>query len=448
MMKRFLLPDFVRQALERLEAAGHSAYLVGGCVRDALMGLRPHDFDLCTSATPEQIKAALAGERFLDTGLRHGTVTLLPADGGPVEITTYRVEGSYSDARHPDGVRFVRDIRFDLSRRDFTVNAIAYSPSRGFVDPFGGRRDLKSKLLRCVGVPSRRFDEDALRILRGLRLAAATGFSIERDTAAAMRQRAHMLARLSPERVFSELNRLLLARYVGRVLRQSQDVLSVVLPELEPMVGFDQRNYHHLYDVFEHTVRVVEAVPPDPALRWAALFHDSGKPETFTLDENGVGHFYGHPRASEALAVERLRELSAPGELQRNVSFLVRQHDVPFGEEERQVRRRLSNWGERRCRQLLMLKKADCVGQGTHPDYLRWYQSTERQLIHILSERQPLTVRDLCLNGYDLQFLGLSDAEIGRMQRWLLGLVLEDPTLNQVDTLRDLVIERMEEAHA
>lgn len=447
-MSRFLLPDCVSQTIDRLESAGYQAYLVGGCVRDTLMGLRPHDFDLCTSATPDQVKQALSGERFLDTGLRHGTVTMLPAEGAPIEITTFRVEGSYSDARHPDGVRFVQDIRFDLSRRDFTVNAMAYSPARGLVDPFGGRRDLKEKLLRCVGVPAKRFDEDALRILRGLRLSAATGFAVETDTAAAMRQKSHMLARLSPERVFSELNRLLLTPCVGRVLRQFHDVLSIVLPELEPMVGFNQHNYHHLFDVFEHTVRVVEAVPPVPALRWAALFHDAGKPETFTLDAEGVGHFYGHPKCSEALAAERLKELYAPGELQRSVTFLVRQHDVPFGEEERQMRRRLSRWGEQRCRQLLMLKKADCVGQGTHPDYLRWYQATERQLRHILAARQPLTVRDLCLNGYDLQFLGLSDAEIGRMQRWLLGLVLEDPALNQVDTLRDLVIERMEEAHA
>lgn len=233
-MRGFLLPDCVRLALDRLEAAGYSAYLVGGCVRDTLMGRRPHDFDLCTSATPEQVKAALPGERFLDTGLRHGTVTLLPADGGPIEITTYRVEGGYSDSRHPDGVRFVQDIRFDLSRRDFTVNAMAYSPARGLVDPFGGQRDLKKGLLRCVGVPAKRLDEDALRILRGLRLAAQTGFDIECDTAEAMRRKSHTLLHLTPERVFSELNRLLLARYVGRVLRQAYDVLSVVLPELEP----------------------------------------------------------------------------------------------------------------------------------------------------------------------------------------------------------------------
>lgn len=447
-MKRFLLPDYVLLALERLEAAGYSAYLVGGCVRDSLMGRRPHDFDLCTAATPEEVKHALAGERFLDTGIKHGTVTLLPADGGPIEITTYRIEGGYSDARHPDGVRFVRDIRFDLSRRDFTVNAMAYSPSRGLVDPFGGQRDLRAGLLRCVGVPVKRFEEDALRILRGLRLSAETGFSIEGDTAAAMRQKSHTLLHLAPERVFSELNRLLLARYAGRVLRQSYSVIAEVLPELEPMVGFNQRNYHHLYDIFEHTVRVVESVPPTPSLRWAALLHDAGKPDSFTLDGQGVGHFYGHPKRSEAIAGQRLRELCAPGELQRNVAFLVRQHDVPFGEEERQVRRRLANWGEQNCRALLVLKKADCVGQGTHPDYLRQYQETERQLNRILTGRQPLTVRDLCLNGYDLQFLGLSDSEIGRMQRWLLSMVIEEPALNQVDTLRDLVIERMEEAHA
>lgn len=447
-MRGFLLPDCVRLTLDRLEAAGHSAYLVGGCVRDTLMGRHPHDFDMCTSATPEEIEAALPGERFLEVGIRHGTVTLLPPDGGPIEITTYRVDSGYSDARHPDGVRFVQDIRFDLSRRDFTVNAMAYSPTRGLVDPFGGQRDLKAGLLRCVGVPAKRFDEDALRILRGLRIAAQTGFAIEADTITAMRQKSHTLLRISPERVFSELNRLLLSRYAGRVLRQAHDVLSVVLPEIEPMVGFDQRNYHHLYDVFEHTVRVVESVPATPALRWAALFHDAGKPECFTLDEKGVGHFYGHPKASEALASARLRELNAPGELLRSVVFLVRQHDVPFGDEERQVRRRLSNWGEARCRTLLLLKKGDCFGQGTHPDYLRYYQETERQMNRILTAQQALTVRDLCLNGYDLEFLGLSGVEIGRMQHWLLSLVLEDPTLNRVDTLRDLVIERMEEAEA
>ena len=268
---------------------------------------------------------------------------------------------------------------------------MAYSPSRGLVDPFGGQRDLKAGLLRCVGVPVKRFEEDALRILRGLRLAAETGFSIEEDTAAAMRQKLHTLLHLAPERVFSELHRLLLARYVGRVLRQYYDVLAEVVPELEPMVGFHQHNYHHLYDVFEHTVRVVEAVPPVPALRWAALLHDAGKPDSFTLDETGTGHFYGHPRRSEALASARLRELCAPGELRQLVSFLVRQHDVPFGEEKRQVRRRLANWGEQQCRSLLMLKKADCIGQGTHPDYLRQYQETERQLNEVLAGRHPLS---------------------------------------------------------
>jgi len=441
------IPEHVKTILSRLEAAGHEAYCVGGAVRDRLLGRAPGDWDVTTSALPEEVSALFAPHA-LPTGLRHGTVTVKPEGVPGVEVTTYRRDGAYSDCRRPDSVEFTASLEEDLARRDFTVNAMALDLRGALADPFGGGEDLKRGLLRAVGEPEKRFGEDALRILRGLRLAAETGFALEEDTAAAMRQKSHTLLHLAPERVFSELNRLLLARYVGRVLRQGHDVLSEVLPELEPMVGFDQHNYHHLYDIYEHTVRVVESVPPTPSLRWAALFHDVGKPETFTLDEHKVGHFYGHPKASEALAAKRMRELYAPGELQRSVAFLVRQHDVPFGDEERQVRRRLSNWGEQRCRELLVLKKADCIGQGTHPDYLRWYKETERQLNSILAEKQPLTVRDLCLNGYDLQFLGLSDAEIGRMQRWLMSIVIEDPSLNQVDTLRDLVIERMEEAHA
>lgn len=438
------LPNAVVQALGRLEAAGHAAYVVGGAVRDHLRGVQPHDFDLCTAALPAQTRAVFSGERVVDTGLRHGTVTVL-LGGAPLEITTFRVEGDYSDGRRPDEVRFVREIEADLARRDFTVNAMAFSPTRGLADPFGGRQDLENRVLRAVGAPHARFSEDALRILRGLRMAAETGFSIEPATAEAMRTLAPLLAQISPERVSSELLRLLCGRYAGHVLRAYTAVVGVVLPEILPMAGFEQRNPHHLHDVLEHTLRVLEQIPAAPALRLAALFHDTGKPHSFTVDQAGIGHFYGHSKISTALAERRCLALRLPNALREEIVFLVHMHDVPVGKEPQTVRRRLAQYGEARLRHLLMLKKADGVGRGTHREYIGLYQRLEDMLNQILAQQDCLTTHSLALNGHDLMALGLRGRQIGETQRHLLEQVLDDPARNTRDTLTALVRQWMKE---
>ena len=285
------LPEHAAHAIRRLERAGFEAWAVGGCVRDSLRGVPPHDWDLCTSASPAQMQAVFADARVLTTGLKHGTLTVL-TDGGPLEITTYRTEGGYSDGRHPDGVRFVTDIREDLARRDFTVGAMAWHPERGLCDPFGGQTDLKNGVLRAVGDADTRFQEDALRILRGLRFASKLGFAIEPETAAAMRRQVHRLDCIAAERIREELTGLLCGRYVQRTLMAYADLITSALPELAPMQGCQQQNPHHLYDVWEHTVRAVGQVPAEPVLRWAMLLHDSGKPAC-----NGCGSRARTPNA-------------------------------------------------------------------------------------------------------------------------------------------------------
>ena len=303
------LPAHAARAIEQLEGAGFETWAVGGCVRDSLRGAAPHDWDLCTAARPEQMKAVFAGERVLETGLKHGTLTLL-TDGGPLEITTFRADGGYSDGRHPDAVRFVGSVEDDLARRDFTVGAMAWHPARGLCDPYGGLDDLQDGILRAVGDPDARFTEDGLRILRAVRFASQLGFAVEPQTAAAMRRQLARLDCVAAERVREELTRTLCGRFVQRALLSYRDVLAAVLPELVPMFDCAQQNPHHLYDVWEHSVRAVGQVPAVPALRWAMLLHDCGKPACKTIDEKGVGHFYGHPKVSREIAeriVQRLR---------------------------------------------------------------------------------------------------------------------------------------------
>ena len=293
------LPDYVNTALNRLERAGFEAYAVGGCVRDRLMGRVPTDYDVATAALPEETAAVFAGERVIETGLRHGTVTVL-LDGCPLEITTFRVDGAYSDARHPDAVTFTRSLRADLARRDFTVNAMAYSTRTGLVDPFGGEADLRAKRICCVGDPAARFREDALRILRCIRFSSVLGFAIDPATAAAARENRALLRTISAERVAEELKKLVCGADVRRVVLEETDILGAVLPEIRPMRGFDQRNKHHVYDVLEHCAAACEAVPPEPVLRLAALLHDVGKPDCFFTDADVVVKFYGNAdRVSE-----------------------------------------------------------------------------------------------------------------------------------------------------
>ncbi len=428
------LPEQVRSCLDRLESAGYPTYAVGGCVRDWCLGLEPQDFDLCTAALPEEMEAVFAGEDLVLAGKKHGTVGVI-RDGSVVEITTFRTEGDYADARHPGWVRFVPDLERDLARRDFTVNAMAWSPSRGFRDPFGGREDLENRILRAVGEPEQRFREDALRILRGARFSARFGLRVEERTLRAMVDLAPTLDQLARERVFTELCKLLVVAEV-RDLLTFGPILAAAIPELAPQLGFDQRSPHHAYDLFTHTAHVVAAVPREPVLRWAALLHDVGKPGCFTLDENGRGHFKGHAPAGAAMAEEILRRLKAPTALREDVVLLITHHMTRLEPERKPLRRWLSKLGPERLDWLLALQEADMGSKGTgKASEMEQFPRLRKVLQEILEEKACLTVKDLAVNGHDLMALGLTGRAIGTTLNRLLDLVLEEALPNEKQAL-------------
>ena len=356
-----MVPQPVKYVLETLERAGFAACAVGGCVRDTLLGRVPSDWDVTTAARPEQV-LALFGGYAIPTGLRHGTVTVR-AEGMSLEVTTFRADGAYTDHRRPDTVIFSDALEDDLCRRDLTVNAMAMDVRGHITDLFGGREDLQNGILRCVGDPECRFEEDALRILRTLRFAAVLGFAIEPVTAAALRRKESLLTYIAPERVLSEMDRLLCGAFVLRVLLDYPDVLEVCLPEITPCVGFDQKNRHHIYDVWAHTAHAVAAAPADKTLRWAMLLHDLGKPACFTCGEDGVGHFYGHPKASAELAETVCRRMRMDNRTAQRVVALVRWHDRDIPRTEKAIARAVSQLGEDAFRQLLEVKRADNAAQ-------------------------------------------------------------------------------------
>ena len=362
------LAEQAEQAIGRLERAGYEAYAVGGCVRDMVRGVTPVDWDLTTSALPEQIQAVFAGEKMGLGGLKHGTVTVV-LEGCPLEITTYRVDGAYSDSRHPDQVTFTRSLEEDLARRDFTMNAMAFHPRKGLVDPFGGRQDIENRCIRCVGESSIRFQEDALRILRAIRFVARTGFDIELQTRREMEQWAPRLEEIAGERMQSELIQIVSGPYVGKALRQCRCVVGIWLPELAKTFDCDQCSPHHVYCVWEHTVRAVEISAADPLIRLTMLFHDIGKPAVRTFDENGRGHFYGHQEAGVEITRPILERLRFSRKMTEEILFLIAHHDYPLWADEKKIRRFLAENGEDRFRHLLQVKKADCCGKGI--DYIR-----------------------------------------------------------------------------
>ena len=435
------LPEYVRRCLMALENAGFACYAVGGCVRDSVLGLTPHDYDLCTAAKPEQIKVVFAGERMVLAGEKHGTVGII-TENGVVEITTFRTEGGYADNRHPDWVEFVDEIEGDLARRDFTVNAMAYSPIRGFADPFGGREDLKNKVLRAVGEPAQRFREDSLRILRGVRFAVRFDLAPEEKTEKAMTELASLMENLARERVFEELCKLFPLVTAADLCRFAP-VLTAVIPELAPMVDFDQHSPHHAYDVYTHTAHVVESVPADLALRWAALLHDTGKIPTFKQDETGRGHFYGHAQESARMADEILRRLKAPAELRERATFLIDKHMVLFSPEKKTLRRQLSRWGIEPVKQLLQLQKADFGSKGVDEEG-QPFDEIEAILQEIVEENSCLTIKDLAVNGHDLMALGLRGKAIGTTLELLLGLVLDEKIPNEKQPLLTAARENTE----
>ena len=429
-----ILPDYVAHCLESLEQAGFTAYAVGGCVRDSLLGLVPHDFDLCTSALPEQTEAVFSGHRLVLAGKKHGTIGVVYGTD-VVEITTFRTEGDYRDNRHPGWVAFVPDVAQDLARRDFTVNAMAYSPARGYADPFGGREDLHKGILRAVGDPETRFREDSLRILRGLRFAARYRLTIEDATWQAMLTQAPLMENLARERVFEELCRLLPLITAEELIRCAP-ILAAVIPELAPMIGFDQHSPHHAYDVFTHTARVVEAVPPELPLRWAALLHDVGKIPTFTRDETGRGHFYGHGEKSEEMADAILRRLKAPTGLRERAVLLIGRHMVRLLPDKKFLRRWLGRLGPEALEQLLYLQMADMGSKGIcNPGETDQFLRVRELLEEIRQENSCLSLKDLAVRGNDLTQLGFTGKAVGDALNLLLEQVMDEALPNEKQAL-------------
>ena len=437
------LPQTIVTILDTLENHGFAAYVVGGCVRDSLLGLTPADFDLCTSALPEQMEQVFAGQRLVLAGEKHGTVGVC-TDTGVVEITTFRTEGDYRDSRHPDWVRFVGDVEQDLARRDFTVNAMAYSPTRGFADPFGGRQDLENKILRAVGAPEKRFREDALRILRGVRFAVRYGLTVEPETRRAMDDQAGGLDSLSRERVFEELSKLL-PLVTGADLLEFASIMGAAIPELAPTIGFDQHSPHHAYDLYTHVAYVTGAVPGELTVRWAALLHDIGKVSTFTRDETGRGHFYGHASAGAELAEQVLLGLKAPARLRRQVVELIGAHMTRLQPDKKQLRRQLSRLGWEQLEREFWLQQADMSSKGvTEPGEGEIFPEIRRLLEEIRREDSCLKVTDLAVNGEDLMALGYQGRQIGTCLHWLLEQVLEEALPNDRQALLLAAKEKQE----
>lgn len=434
------IPEHVQQLLAALRAAGYEACPVGGCVRDSLMGREPADWDICTAALPEQTRAVFANRRLLETGVRHGTVAVMTA-GGPVEITTYRTDGDYLDGRHPRCVEFVPSLAQDLARRDFTINAMALAPDGRIVDPFGGQADLAAGIIRCVGEPSRRFQEDALRILRALRFAAKLDFVLDPATAQWLERDRMLLDKVSRERVFSELMGLLMGPGAGRVLREHAPVIFAVIPELAPTAGFDQRNPYHIHDIWTHTTMAVDAAAPDPELRLTMLLHDIAKPRCFFTDEAGVGHFHGHAQIGAEMAEDILHRLRCSHALCRGVTELIAWHDMPPPQSPRAARRLLAKVGESGYRRLIACWRADCADRAPEVRARNgaYVDRAEALLEEILRGPEPcFDIKSLAVNGRDILALGVPEGPaVGEILQKLFEEVLDGTTPNERQFLLD-----------
>ena len=422
------LPEYVQNCIDTLQQRGFACYAVGGCVRDACLGLTPHDYDLCTDALPVDIRTAFSDSTLVLAGEKHGTVGVV-TEQGIVEITTFRTEGDYTDSRHPGWVTFVKSIEDDLARRDFTVNAMAYSPTHGLIDPFGGQQDLQNRILRAVGDAPARFSEDALRILRGVRFSVRYRLTPDAATREAMLSSAGLLENIAPERIFEELCKLLPLVDANDLLSYSP-ILTQIIPELAATIGFDQHSKHHAYDVFSHTAQVCATIPPDLTLRWAALLHDTGKIPTFTLDKAGEGHFYGHAQVGAEMADAILRRLKAPTALREDVVFLIAHHMDSIEPDKKLLRRWLSRWGEARVAGLLTLQQADFCSKGVTGAFFP-FAEIHNMIQVVLDERSCLRIGDLAIDGHDMLALGLSGPAIGNCLQQLLDQVIDEKIPNE-----------------
>lgn len=437
------LPRKVVLIIKNLQRHGYDAYAVGGCVRDSILNRKPEDWDITTSAKPEQVKRIF--RRTVDTGIEHGTVTVLIGKDG-FEVTTYRVDGLYEDGRHPKEVTFTSRLEEDLKRRDFTINAMAYNDDERLVDAFGGMRDLNYHLIRCVGDPKERFSEDALRILRAVRFSAQLAFPIEPETAEAIKSLAPNLEKISAERIQAELVKLLVSDHPERIQDACElGITKVVLPEWDDMVGVKQNTPHHKYDVAAHTVHVLQNVKNDKVLRLTMLFHDMGKPVMKTTDENGRDHFKGHAIASEQIAKTVMKRLKFDNDTIRKVTKLVAYHDYRMEPTGANVRRAMHEIGVELFPYYLAVRLADTKAQSSYERRGKLENIIQiRELYrNALRNKECVTLKDLAVTGTDLINLGIAPGKkLGTLLNELLDMVIEDPAWNQKGKLCDYVKER------
>ena len=437
------LPRKVVLIIKNLQRHGYDAYAVGGCVRDSILNRKPEDWDITTSAKPEQVKRIF--RRTVDTGIEHGTVTVLIGKDG-FEVTTYRVDGLYEDGRHPKEVTFTSRLEEDLKRWDFTINAMAYNDDERLVDAFGGMRDLNYHLIRCVGDPKERFSEDALRILRAVRFSAQLAFPIEPETAEAIKSLAPNLEKISAERIQAELVKLLVSDHPERIQDACElGITKVVLPEWDDMVGVKQNTPHHKYDVAAHTVHALQNVKNDKVLRLTMLFHDMGKPVMKTTDENGRDHFKGHAIASEQIAKTVMKRLKFDNDTIRKVTKLVAYHDYRMEPTGANVRRAMHEIGVELFPYYLAVRLADTKAQSSYERRGKLENIIQiRELYrNALRNKECVTLKDLAVTGTDLINLGIAPGKkLGTLLNELLDMVIEDPAWNQKGKLCDYVKER------
>lgn len=439
------IPEQAKNIIKELNQAGFEAYVVGGCVRDSLLNKEPQDWDITTSAKPEQVKSLFL--RTIDTGIEHGTVTVMMDKVG-YEVTTYREDGEYKDHRRPMGVTFTSSLKEDLKRRDFTINAMAYNDTEGLVDLFGGKEDLANGILRCVGEARDRFNEDALRILRALRFSAQLNFELEEETQEAMREKCRFLRDISAERIQVELTKLLVSAHPEKLLNGYElGITKVVLPEFDAMMQTPQQHPYHCYNVGLHTMEVVKNIDPEPILRWAALLHDVAKPLCRTRDDQGVDHFYGHDVRGEKMADEVIKRMKLDNHTLHAVCTLVRIHDQWFSlpVKKSAVKKKLNQIGADLFLDLLKLNRADGLGQAPKKwkekeEYLRQVREVFDEVI---KEQECFSLKDLAVSGGDLIQAGMKPGkEMGALLQYLLEIVIEHPEENEKEHLIQIALKK------
>lgn len=443
-VNKILIPEDANNIISTLNKEGYAAYVVGGCVRDSLLNRAPEDWDITTDALPETMIAVFRSKGFkvIETGLKHGTVTIL-INSMVFELTTFRIDGEYTDNRRPDNVTFTDSLKEDLSRRDFTINAMAYSDETGLIDYFNGISDLDNKIVRCVGNPDDRFNEDALRMLRAVRFSSQLGFQLEQGSLIdSIRRNAPLIKNISKERIRDEFSKILLSAKpsFGIIKLKESRLLEYILPEMIPTIGFEQNNVHHDKDVFFHILSALDNTPAELDLRLAALFHDIGKPQSYTVDEKGVGHFYNHHKISAEISREILKRLRFDNKTIEKVSLLVDEHMSRFDKlRENNTKKFINKIGIENLNDLFALQIADIKASAPYFQDFSKVNILKDKCERIINEKHPLTIKDLSINGNDLKDIGITEGkEIGKTLKILLEMVHEKPELNDLEKLIEI----------